>query len=210
MGDEGLFAGGHQAHAAAGLAREQRRDQLDVERLGAAAEAAADMRLDHPDARHLHVEDLGEHQVHVVGHLGAGVDRHAVALGVVVGERGVHLHLVLADLGAIVGALAHEVGLREAFRGVAELEQDVALDVAGLLLMQRDGAGRERRLGGVVGGQLPHLELDEPHGRKRGGVVDRRRRRRPARRDSARGRAPADARCARSAARRSPCRSRRR
>ena len=42
MGDEGLLAVDHDAHGAAGLARQQRGDQLDVERLGAAAEAAAD------------------------------------------------------------------------------------------------------------------------------------------------------------------------
>ena len=146
MGDEGLLAVDHHAHGAAGLARQQRGDQLDVERLGAAAEAAADMRLDHADARHVHVEDLRQHQVHVVGHLRGGVHGHAVAHGVVVGDRGVHLHLVLADLGAVVGALAHQIGLGEALRDVAELEQHVALEIAGLLLVQLHGAGRERVL----------------------------------------------------------------
>ena len=82
---------------------------------------------------------------------------HAVALGVVVGDRGVHLHLVLADLGAVVGALAHEVGFGEALLDAAELEQHVALEIAGLVLVQLDRAGRERGLGGVVGRQLAHL-----------------------------------------------------
>ncbi len=135
------------------------------------------MRLDHADARHVHVEDLRQHQVHVVRHLGRGVHRHAVALGVVVGDRGVHLHLVLADLGAVVGAVAHEVGLREAVRDAAELEQHVALDVAGLLGVQLHGVGRERIARGVVGRQLAHLQpdqLDRPLG---GRVVDRRDRR---------------------------------
>ena len=192
------------------LRAQQRGDQLDVERLGAAAEAAADMRLDHADARHVHVEDLRQHQVHVVRHLRRGMHRHAVALGVVVGDRGVHLHLVLADLGAVVGALAHEVGLREALRHAAELEQHVALDVAGLLGVQLHGVGRERVLGGVVGRQLAHLQpdqLDRPLG---GRVVDRR---------DGRDRLAAIAHlvsrqrmlaCARSAARRRSCRSRRR
>ena len=79
MGDESLLAVDHQAHAAAGFAREQCGDQLDVERLGAAAEAAPHMRLDHTDAGHVHVEDLRQHQVHVIGNLRAGVDGHALA-----------------------------------------------------------------------------------------------------------------------------------
>src|SRR5262249_44934401 len=58
VGDEGLLAVDHHAHATLGLARQQRSDQLDVEAFGAAAEAAADMRLDHADARHVHVENL--------------------------------------------------------------------------------------------------------------------------------------------------------
>ena len=119
MGDEGFLARRHQPHGAVGLARQQRGDQFDVERLGAAAEAAADMRLDHADARHFHAEHLRQHQVHVVGHLRGGVHGHAVAQRVVFGDGRVHLHLVLADLGAVIGALAHQVGLREALLGRA-------------------------------------------------------------------------------------------
>jgi hypothetical protein len=66
--------------------------------------------LDHADARHVHAEYLRQHQVHVVRHLGRGVHGDAVAHHVVVGDRGVHLHLVLAHLGAIVGAFANQVG----------------------------------------------------------------------------------------------------
>src|SRR5665811_2522493 len=44
MGDEGFLARRHHAHGGVGLARQQRGDQFDGERLGAAAEAAADMR----------------------------------------------------------------------------------------------------------------------------------------------------------------------
>jgi len=51
MGDEGFLAVDHDAHAAADLARQQRGDQLDIERLGAAAETAADMGFHHADAR---------------------------------------------------------------------------------------------------------------------------------------------------------------
>jgi hypothetical protein len=112
MGDERVLAVS-MMRTARRPARQQRGDQLDVEALGAAAEAAADERL-HRGSRHVHVEDLGQHQVHVVGHLGGGVHGEAVAHGVVLGERRVHLHLVLADLGAVVGGLAHEIGLGEA------------------------------------------------------------------------------------------------
>ncbi len=156
MGDEGLLAVDHHAHAAAGPAREQGGDQLDVERFRAAAEAAADVRLDHADARHVHVEDLRQHQMHVIGHLRAGVDGHALALGVVARERGVHLHLVLADLGL----------------HAAELEQHIALDVVRPLRVDVAGALRHRRLRGVVRGQFAHLELDEAERALGGGVVD--------------------------------------
>ena len=155
----------------------QRGDQLDVERLGAAAEAAADVRLDHADARHVHVEGLRQHQMDVVRHLRRSMHRHAVALDVVVGDRGVHLHLVLADLGAVIDAVAHEVGLREALRHAAEFEQHVALDVAGLLGVQLHGIRRERVLCRIVAGQFPHLQpdqFDRPFG---GGIVDGRHRR---------------------------------
>ena len=177
MGDEGFLAVGHDAHRAVGLAREQCSDQFDVERLGAAAEAAADMRLDHADARHFHAEDLRQHQVHVVGHLRRGVHRHALAQRVVFGDRRVHLHLVLADLGAVIGALAHQVGLGEALRGRAQFEQHVALEIAGLLVVQLHGARRQRVFRRVVGRQFAHRELDAAQRLARGGVVDRRDRR---------------------------------
>ena len=172
VGDEGLLARRHDAHGAAGLAREQRRDQLDVEAFRAAAEAAADERLDDADPRHVHVEDLGQHQVHVVGDLGGGVHREPVAHGVVVGDRGVHLHLVLADLGAVVGRLAHQRGCGEAVGDAAQLEQHVALEIAGLLGVQRHGIGRQRRLRGEVGRQLAHVHFDQAHGGFRGRLVD--------------------------------------
>ena len=174
MGDEGLLAVDHDAHAAADLAGEQRRDQFDIERLGAAAEAAADMRLDHADARHVHVEDLRQHQVHVIRHLGRGMHGDAVAHRVVVGDRGVHLHLVLAHLGAVVGAFAHQIGRRKRRFDIAELEQNVALDILRLAVVNGD-CGRRHRFGSrVIGRQLAHLQLDAPQRFLRGRVVDRR------------------------------------
>ena len=122
------------------LRASSRGDQLDVERFRAAAEAAADERLHHADARHVHAEDLRQHQVHVVGHLRGGMHGEPVAHRVVVGDGGVHLHLVLAHLGAVVGGLAHQVGGGERFSDVAQLERHIALEIAGLLLVQLHGS----------------------------------------------------------------------
>ena len=173
MGDEGFLAVDHDAHAAADLAGEQRGDQLDIERLGAAAKTAADMGLDHADARHVHGEDLRQHQVHVVRHLGRGVHGNAITHHVVVGDRGVHLHLVLAHLGAIVGAFADQVGRRKGRRDIAELEQNVALEILRFSVVNSDGVRRHRFGRRVIGRQFAHLQLDTPQRFLRRRIVDR-------------------------------------
>ena len=173
MGDEGLLAVDHDADAAAGLAGEERCDQFDIERLGAAAETAADMGLDHADARHVHGEDLRQHQVHVVRHLRRGVHGHAVAHHVVIGDRGVHLHLVLAHLGAIVGAFADQIGRRKSRGDIAELEQHIALEILRFSLVNGDGAGRHRFGSRVIGREFAHLQLDAAQRLLRGSVIDR-------------------------------------
>ena len=63
------------------------------------------MGLDDADARLVHVHGARQHQVDVVGHLGAGPHRQVAALGVILGEDGVGLALDLADLGVAVGFL---------------------------------------------------------------------------------------------------------
>src|SRR5215471_2659860 len=68
MGDECLLAVDDHTNTAARLAGEQRRYQLNVQRFGATAEPAADIRLHHADPRHVHAEDLREHKMHVVRH----------------------------------------------------------------------------------------------------------------------------------------------
>jgi hypothetical protein len=89
----------------------------------------------------------------------------------------VHLHLVLAHLGAVKAALAHQRRLGEARLDLAQLEEDVALDIALTMGMELDGAGRRRLARGEIGGQLLHLQLDELHRLGRGRIVDRRHRR---------------------------------
>ena len=98
---------------------------------------------------------------------------HAVALGIVIGDRGVHLHLVLADLGAIVGALAHQIGVGEGRIDIAKLEKNIALDIVRPVLMQIDGIGRHRRPRGVIGRQLADFQLDALERFLGGRVVDR-------------------------------------
>ncbi len=115
--------------------------------------------------------------MHVVGHLRAGMHRQPVAHGVVVGNSRVHLHLVLAHLSAVVRRLAHQVGRGEPLGHVAQLEQHVALDVAGLLLVQLHGVRRQRVLRAEVGGQLAHLHPDEADGLVGRDLVDGRHRR---------------------------------
>ena len=161
MGDEGLLAGEYEAHRTPRLAREQGRDELDVERFGAAAEAAADVGLDDADARGVHLQRAREHEVNVVRHLGRGVDGHALPHRIVLGQGRMHLHLVLAHLGAEIALLAHELGLGEAGRGTAELEKHVALDVVRAMGMDVDRSLGQGRLGAVVGGELAHAQADE-------------------------------------------------
>src|SRR5215510_14787025 len=79
MGDERFLARRHDAHAAVHLARQKGGDQPDIEGFGATTESAADMRLDHADARHVHVEHARQHEMHVVWYLRAGMHCHAVA-----------------------------------------------------------------------------------------------------------------------------------
>ena len=71
---------------------------------------------------------------------------HAVALGVVVGDRGVHLHLVLTHFGAIVGAFAHKIGRGKSRIDVAKLEINIALDIFRPVLVKIDRVGRHAPL----------------------------------------------------------------
>ena len=98
---------------------------------------------------------------------------HAVAQRVVFGDGRVHLHLILADFGAIVGAFAHQIGLGKALLGRAQLEQHVALDISRLLFVQLHSARCQRVLRRVVSRKLAYGKLNAPDGFARAGVVDR-------------------------------------
>ena len=73
MGDEGFLARQLHHHFAVGGARQQRGDDLEIQRLDARAETAADERLDHADARGIHLQALREHQMQVVADLRHGL-----------------------------------------------------------------------------------------------------------------------------------------
>ena len=169
--EERLLARELELHRGARGAREQRRDDLEVQRLRAVAEPAADERLDHANPRFVHPQAAGERQMHVIGNLRHRMERQPVALGVVVGERGVGLHHRVRDLGVVELLLAHEVRGREAGVDVAERLFDLALDVAGLVRVQRRRVGRARRVRVEVRGQQRDVDLDRRQRGTGGGVV---------------------------------------
>ena len=172
MREERLLARELEPHRSARRAREEPGDDLEVERLGAVAEAAADERLDDADRRLVELQAAGERQVHVVGHLRDRVEREPAALGVPVGHRRVRLHHRVVDLRVVERVLAHEVRLREPAVHVAEGLLDRALEVARLAFVQRHGALCASRLRVEIRGQRLEVELDRREGRlRRRGVV---------------------------------------
>ena len=202
MGEEGLFAAELHQHFAAGGARQQRRDDLEIERLDARAEAAADERLHHADPRLVHFEAARQHQVQVVGDLRHALHRQPAGARVVFGERRVRLDLPMVDLGAAEASPRAPDRLRRSpGRDIAELVMDLALDIAGLVVVQHAWR-RARALSAACNRPAVRAPPVDQVQRALGGLgVDRRPPPPPARRDSARARAPADIRSWRSAAR---------
>ena len=177
VGDEILLARQLHHHLALGGAGEQRGDELEIERLHARAETAADERLDDPDLRLVHGEAARQHQMQVVRHLGDALHGEAAGEQIVFGERRMQLDLRVVDLRAVDIDLAHEIGFGEATRHVAERVVHLPFEIARLGVVDEDCARRKRGFRRVVGRQLPHLELDQIE-RALGGVrVDRRHRR---------------------------------
>ena len=100
----------------------------------------------------------------VVGHLRHRVHGELPGLRVPLRERGVELDLAVRELGALVVALEHQVGGRQARIDVAEVLLDRALDVARPVVVQQHGALGARRVGIEVGRQ--RVDLDH-HRRQR-------------------------------------------
>ena len=136
VGDEGFLAAGNEPHPPAGGARQQGADDLDIEGLGARAEAAADMRFDDADTRLVHVQAARQHQVDIKRHLGRAMNRQVIAQRIIGGQRGVGFGLHLAHFGAMKTLFTHQIGLGKAVIDLAQIIDHVALDIAGPLGMQ--------------------------------------------------------------------------
>jgi hypothetical protein len=170
--DQRLLAGKHQCHAPAGALRQKPGDDLEVQRLGARAEPAADEGLDQPDLRRVHLQAAGEVLVGVEGHLRDRMEHEFVAAGHPFGDGGVGLHLRVVDLGAGKGGGAHQVGRFQPGLGVAEDVMHLALDVALLVVVEKDGIGCAGLGGGEMGGQGVDLDLDQLQRAGGGGGID--------------------------------------
>ena len=144
MAVEDLFAGEHDLDRPAELEGHLGGDDLVVERIALAAEAAAVGAGDDPDSRRRQAEDLGQGAVHVVRRLGGGVDRHPVD---VLGHRhrGVLLHCQ-------VGVALVEEGVLEQFRSASRTRRRRGRTRA------RRVCGRCRRSAVVVNARLGRRE----------------------------------------------------
>ncbi len=160
VGDEGFFPVDQQAHPAAAFARQEGGNHLHIQRLGAASETACHMGLDHADFALVHLQHLGQHQVDVVGHLGRAPAGQPVAQGIVFHHRAVHLHLRLAGFGRVEAFLDHRIGVLEGLVHVAQLKEDIPLQVAFLVVVQQDGAVLLGVPAGEIGRQLLDPDLD--------------------------------------------------
>ncbi len=96
-----FFTREFQLHRAAGGARQRRGDHLEVERLDAVPEAAADKRFDDADLGAVDSQALGDRQVQVVRHLRHRVNRQALRLGLETRHRRVQFDLPMRDLGVV-------------------------------------------------------------------------------------------------------------
>ena len=110
MGDEGFLAGQLHQHFAGRGAREQRGDDLEIQHLDAGAEAAADERLDHADARGIHLQALRQHEMQVVADLRHRLHGQPPGHRIEFGKARMRLDLRVVDLGAAEFFLAHQIG----------------------------------------------------------------------------------------------------
>ena len=127
----------------AGDARELGDDDLVVEGVGLAAEAAAVGRRDDADLRGRHLEHLRERAVHVVRRLRRGPERQ-LSVGAEVGDRRVLLERQVRVALVEEEVLVDAVGAREPLLRVAELHRHELVDVACVAVVV-DRRGRPAR-----------------------------------------------------------------
>ena len=127
-GAEHLLAAHHHLDRAAGLAREDQRQRLEVDD-GLAAEAAADLGGDRAHVAQLRSGKLGRHVTDHEVALAAAPDRDLSALDV--DDAGVRLDVALMHGLGLEVALDDDVGSGEAGIAVAELVLERAGDVGG-------------------------------------------------------------------------------
>ena len=121
-------------------AREVRDDDLVVEDVRLAAEAAAVRRRDHADAGRRHREHLRERPVHVVRRLRRGPERE-LPVGTEVGDRSVLLEGEMGVAFVEVDVVVDAVRPGETLVEVAELHRDELVDVSGVAVVV-NGHGR--------------------------------------------------------------------
>ena len=110
VGEEALLARQLHHDRAGRRAREQGGDDLEVQRLDAGAETAADERLDHADAGDVHLQAARQHELEVVGDLGHALHGEALRARLVFGERRMWLDLRMIDFAAADAIFAHQIG----------------------------------------------------------------------------------------------------
>src|SRR5207249_8088369 len=103
-------------------------DDLMIERVALATEAAAVRAGDDADAGRRHVQYFGEGPVDVMRRLGARPDGQ-LAVGIDRRNRGVLLHREVRAPLVIEGVLEHLVRVVETALDVPELERDLLVDV---------------------------------------------------------------------------------
>src|SRR5258708_21960857 len=94
MGPEHFLAGKQALHRPPRLHRELRDYELKAERVGLAAERAADERLDHPHPRFGKLQNPGQLAMYVMRNLGRRPNRQ-IAVRLVVSNRSVRLARLL-------------------------------------------------------------------------------------------------------------------
>ena len=138
---EHVLAAHHDLDRATRLRRQQRRYRFDVDR-GLAAEAAADLRGDHLDARGVPAQHRGRRRPHHEVALRGGPDDRFAFL-VAVDHAGVRLDVALVHRLGRELTLDHDVGFGEPLLDVTALVHRAGRDVRRLGGPRLDAAGEQ-------------------------------------------------------------------